>query len=193
MMEVPHYEDRVIKWKLLLPKMQLFCKRLFIMFSTNTIEEKKVTPFSLQPFISVSWFFSFAVWVCVSIQNSKSEQTFATSVLSPLCSCGPWKPSGLNWLRKSYLQICPLSTFKRFSMQFWRVLFKSLAGILSKHFCSTLTSFHSIKLLIMLPLFLISWCKMGTSATRMLYQRWSNNLSYWYLSSLWHHHEATPD
>lgn len=64
MMEVPHYEDRVIKWKLLLPKMQLFCKRLFIMFSTNTIEEKKVTLFSLQPFISVSWFFSFAVWVC---------------------------------------------------------------------------------------------------------------------------------
>lgn len=64
MMNVPHYEDRISKLKLFLPKPQLFCKRLFISFSTNTIEQKKDTPFSREPTISLSWISVVSLSIC---------------------------------------------------------------------------------------------------------------------------------
>lgn len=153
-------------------------REYLLVFPQIILKRKKVTPFSLL-LLSLFHFLLVLLYecvhVCMSIEKSKSEQSFAKSIVL----MWSMKPSELNRQRKSCIQICPLSTSKGLSMQFLTDLFKSLVGILSKYLCGNLTFFHSIKLLIMLPHILISWYKMGTSATRMLCQRWSNNLSHW--------------
>lgn len=87
-MNVPHYEDRSSKWKLLLPKTHLSYKRLFISFPQKILKRKKSHPFlyTFHLFHGFAGLLYECMHICMSIQKSKSEQTFATSVFSPLCS-----------------------------------------------------------------------------------------------------------
>lgn len=62
------------------------------------------------PGIPVSSFpgFRLCCWVYVHIYicthtGQNQNKLLQMFVFSPLCPCGPWKPSEPNWLRKSYI------------------------------------------------------------------------------------------